>query len=101
MNNEFIKRGLIENKDYFRWFPLENICNVDFWIPNINSVIECDGCFYHECEIHGKGYYIEIKNKDIKKNKSMTNKGIKVFRFWEHEINENIEYCVDKILSNN
>lgn len=41
--NDWLKTHLIENKDYFRNHLVENIANVDFYIPTLKLIIQCDG----------------------------------------------------------
>lgn len=66
-------------------------CNVDILIePYI--VIECDGDYWHNLE--------RVKIKDKKKDILLKELGYKVYRFWGHEIEENVSACVDKVLIN-
>ena len=87
---------------------IENIdANPDFVIPKYRIAIFCDGDFWH-------GYKFE-KNK-IQNNREFWNAKIenniirdseityglkknnwKVFRFWEHEINNDIDECIHRI----
>jgi len=62
-------------------------CDI-FIEPNI--VIECDGDYYHQYPL---GREIDkIRTEELKK------KGYKVLRFWENEINNDINSCRNKIL---
>ena len=56
--------------------------------PNI--VIECDGIYYHNFPYGNKIDHIRTKE--------MREKGYIVFRFWEHEINNNIQKCINEVL---
>ena len=51
--------------------------------------IFCDGDYWHN--------YPEGREKDKKITKQLQQEGFEVLRFWEHEIEENIKGCVDKI----
>jgi len=57
---------------------------------NPNIIIECDGDYYHK---YPKGREIDkIRTEELK------NRGYKVLRFWENELNNKIESCKNKIL---
>ena len=57
--------------------------------------IFCDGCYWHGCPIH------HPERSNIKSDKKVTaklvSKGWRVYRFWEHEINSNLEECINQI----
>lgn len=61
----------------------------DFYLPTYNIVIECDGDYWHNRP--------DTKERDKRKNKYIKSKGYTLFRFWEHEINEDIAKCVDTL----
>ncbi len=65
--------------------------------PNI--CIFADGCYWHSCPIHFKnGKYKEQRvQKDPQVNQKLVGQGYKVLRFWEHEINSNVDYCINVI----
>lgn len=81
----------------------------DFYIPELNIVIEVDGDFWH-CNPNSK--HAEAKYKSQKKNQIrdkekeqwLKDNGYKLLRFWESDINNNIievkrillENCVSK-----
>jgi DNA mismatch endonuclease (patch repair protein) len=50
--------------------------NRDFWIPKIERNME----------------------RDVEVNRKLTDDGYKVFRFWEHQINKELDRCVESIL---
>lgn len=65
-----------------------------------NLCIFVDGCFWHNCPVHfnlENKYTIKRKARDEYVSKTLFEGGYKVLRFWEHEINNNIENCVGKI----
>ena len=69
--------------------------------PNI--CIFVDGCYWHGCEkCYNKNEFKEWQRGQIIRDIMVTQKLIEqnyiVLRLWEHEIKENIEECVDKIL---
>ena len=93
VEEELKKRNIFYNKQV----PLCNVSLVDFYLPCFKTVIQCDGCYWHNCPTHGKG---EIKNcgkKDEEKDLVLISNGYKVYRFWEHEINKSVEECISRI----
>ncbi len=61
---------------------------VDFYIaPDI--VVFCDGDYWHNLDSH--------KKRDFYVNNKLRENGFLVLRFWEHEIHENSDKCIDKI----
>lgn len=66
-----------------------NIANVDFYLPEYRIVIECDGDYYHTLP--------GAKENDEKKTNLLRFNGFSIYRFWEHEINESVKKCLDKI----
>lgn len=72
--------------NYFSQHPLGNITIVDFYIPEKNLVIECDGCYWHGCPVHFPDKYQERHIIDNEKTKKLETLGYKIIRFWEHEI---------------
>ncbi len=58
---------------------IEHGYRCDILIPSFNLIIECDGNYWHN-------YPIGNKN-DIIRNEELKQKGYKVLRFWESEIN--------------
>lgn len=74
--------------------PLENITVVDFYLPENNIVIYCDGDYWHKGEWAKKH---KIINKDNWQTKILENKGYKVFRFSETEINAATDKCISLV----
>jgi very-short-patch-repair endonuclease len=74
----------------------------DFFLPDFNLVIECDGDYWH---VNPKFYsnkkltVAQEKNieRDIRKNKLLEKKQIQFVRFWEHDIKNNFEIVKTKI----
>jgi len=64
---------------------------VDFYCPELNLAIEVDG------DVHGEDLQ---KLKDKKKEKYITNLGIRVMRFTNGEITTSIDGVLERILSN-
>jgi len=90
---ELTKRGI-----YFQQnVGLCNVANVDFYLPEYRIVIECDGCYYHNCLIHYPEYHKDTGEADERKTKILTYNGFNVYRFWEHDINKSAEDCVNRL----
>jgi DNA mismatch endonuclease (patch repair protein) len=85
ISDALVKRGIKHKTN----IPLEGICQPDMFIePNI--VIFCDGDYWHNINSY--------KVRDRRINKLLLKKGYKVIRIWQHEIDENIDKCIDKII---
>lgn len=67
-----------------------------------------DGCFWHGCPDHcqapatNKRFWKEKlarnKTRDKDVNEALSAQGWSVLRFWEHDIKENLESCVKRVL---
>lgn len=77
------------NINYQKQVPLCKIAIVDFYLPEDRIVIQADGDYYHNLTWQ--------KERDIRQDKVLTFNGFNVYRFWEHEINENVKDCIDKL----
>lgn len=90
MEAELLRRNVYFKKQT----PLAD-SRVDFFLPEKNLVIECDGCFWHGCPIHRPNK--DRLERTLNKTRSLEWKGFKVFRFWEHDINRSASECLDRI----
>ena len=92
LENELTKRQL----RFERQKTIE-ICQPDIFLPEYKIIIFADGCYWHGCPIHFPKH-----NPNSQHDKGCTEYlkkcGYIIFRFWEHEINESPEKCIDKIL---
>jgi very-short-patch-repair endonuclease len=75
----------------------------DFWVPNTNILIECDGNFYHcHPETHPTPIY-EIQKSNIKndavKNQIAKDYGFILLRFWETDINDRPFWVIQQLLT--
>jgi len=71
-------------------------------------VVFLDSCFWHQCPYHknipktNKRYWIPklAKNKERDKavSKLLRKDGWKVIRFWEHQVKNNMDKCIELIL---
>ncbi len=75
----------------------------DLYFPKQRIAVFIDGCFWHKCPDHfispksrNKYWDKKIEN-NAKRDKNVTfelnNQEIKTLRFWEHELEDNIEKC--------
>lgn len=89
-----------------------NICNIknktinnflcDFYLPDYNFVIECDGDYWHANPLFYSNKKLtnpQIKNieRDIRKNTMLNNNKIPFLRFWEYDINKNFDFVKSEI----
>lgn len=76
----------------------------DFFIPSDNLLIEVDGDFYHSNPLYYEEPKFEtqllVRANDIKKNKVAKDSNMKLLRFWETDINDNIEQVSNILIEN-
>lgn len=81
---------LIKRKwEYQSQVALCNIAVVDFFLPNINTVIFCDGDYWHS--LPGKAEHDAYQTATLQSN------GYAVFRFLGSQILSDIESCLNQI----
>lgn len=81
--------------------------NPDFVIPKFKIAIFCDGAFWHGFQIeksapktNGDFWKAKIESnieRDRKVNLELAKCGWKVFRFWEHDIKNDVDRCVRQV----
>lgn len=106
VEEELKKRQIL----YKKHFPLYGIANVDFYLPGYDCVIQCDGCYWHNCLLHCPNNHIGSRDRDERQDIILEENGIKVHRLWEHEINHpeikvnrqgiNIDMVLNSIINN-
>ncbi len=64
---------------------------VDFYCPKVNLVIEIDG---------GQHYSDEAKQKDTARDDFLKSSGLRVFRFSDREVFENLNGVMERIWEN-
>lgn len=82
-----------KNIDFIINFPFYNsICEtrIDIAIPDKKIAIFCDGDYWHNLPTY--------KKRDRRINLGLIKGGWKVFRFWENEINSNVDNCASKVM---
>ena len=94
IENELKRRSIFFEKQV----PLCKIAIVDFYLPEFRIIIQADGCFWHGClKCFPNSKIIDRQTRDIRQDTVLTFNGFNVFRFWEHEINQSVEDCINKI----
>jgi len=68
--------------------PLLNICVADFFIKP-NTAIFCDGDYWHNLP--------NYRTRDRRITNQLERNGYNVYRFWEHEINQDVHQCMKQI----
>ena len=56
VENELKNRGI----KYQKQVSLGKVAIVDFYLPDYKKVIQCDGCFYHNCPIHYPNHHYKM-----------------------------------------
>jgi len=59
--------------------------SLDFYLPNYKLVIECDGCYWHNCYECGFSDENERNRIDKSRNTYLINKNYNLLRIWEHD----------------
>jgi very-short-patch-repair endonuclease len=82
-----IRGKQLKGFQFYRQKPIGNFI-VDFYCPKGNLVVELDG---------GQHYTEEGKTKDDSRDKYMESKGLRVIRFSDREVFENLEGVIEMI----
>ena len=82
-----IKGKQLKSSQFYRQKPIGSYV-VDFYCPRFNLVIELDG---------GQHFSPEGKRKDAIRDKFLERLGIKVLRFSDREVFQNIEGILEQI----
>jgi len=79
----------------------------DFALKKYKIVVFIDSCFWHGCKIHcrmpnsNKKYWMSKiernKTRDVEVNEYYNNKKWNLFRFWEHDINNDFKGNISMI----
>lgn len=75
---------------YIEQYNLGNKFVLDFFLPEYNIVIECDGDYWHRLPNNVA--------RDKSKNAYIKACGLSLYRFWESEINEDVGACIDIVM---
>jgi DNA mismatch endonuclease (patch repair protein) len=81
--------------------------NPDFYFHANNVVVFVDGCFWHGCPKCGhtpktnsefwKEKVRRNRARDHRNNKQLRSQGKAIKRFWEHELDANVEKAIAKL----
>lgn len=84
----YLRKKNFSNLKFKRQVPIGEFI-VDFCCQRLRLIIELDG-----------GYHADTaqRMKDFKRDKWMKNKGYTILRFWNNEVDNNIEGVLEKIL---
>lgn len=82
---------------FIKQYKVDGVAIVDFYLPEYNIIIQCDGCYWHNCLEHYPTHHIDQRQKDITKAIRLSARGYKVYRFWEHDIKKSAKSCISNI----
>ena len=110
-NIELKVRSALHRKGYrFRKNATNLIGKPDLVFPKYNLIVFLDSCFWHACPFHGyipgsnTEYWIpklhrnKLRAKEV--NAILKKDGWKILRIWEHEINNDFDKALGKIIKN-
>lgn len=102
------RKELWKNGLRYRKNSLKHFGKPDVVFKKYKIVIFLDSCFWHGCKKHGtipatrRDFWIKkiVRNKERDKevNQHYKKIGWKVFRFWEHDIEKNLENSINKVV---
>lgn len=77
----------------------------DAYLPELKTMLFIDGCFWHRCITCG--YPVDTAREDLRRKVQndakvtlrLLERGYRVFRVWEHEIREDLDSQVKRILT--
>jgi len=78
--------------DFVHQYNFNNKFVCDFAIPIYKIIIECDGDYWHNRS--------DAKKRDAPKNAYIPKCGWTLLRFWETDIHNNLQKCLDEIINN-
>lgn len=84
------RRGLRKGIDFATQYPMRHSFILDFAFPDKKIAIEVDGRKWHSTGV--------AKQRDGFKNHILKQQGWAVYRFWEEEILERVDECVEQVL---
>lgn len=79
----------------------------DFYFPKHKLAVFVDGCFWHGCpkcghipKTNSKYWRTKIdrnKKRDASNRRKLLYRKFKVLRFWEHQLKNDLHYCINKL----
>ena len=85
-----IRNRQIKGYQFYRQKIIGNFI-VDFYCPRANLIIEIDG---------GQHYSDKAKQKDVARDEFLKSSGLRVFRFSDREVFENLDGVMENIWDN-
>lgn len=80
----------------------------DVFFQKKKIAVFIDGCFWHKCPIchsipeSNFGFWDEKLSRNVKRdrevNKVLLKEGVKVVRFWEHELEKDLKKCYKRLV---
>lgn len=87
--------------------PKDLVGTPDFYFQDPQIAVFVDGCFWHGCpdcghipkqnQLYWNTKISRNQQRDLLKTWALEYLGIRVFRFWEHEIRNDLLNCVDTL----
>jgi very-short-patch-repair endonuclease len=93
-----------ENIEFIKNYKI-GLFLVDFYLPQHNLIIECDGDYWHANPNFVKNKeltkpQLQTIDRDIRKNEELIKRKIRFLRFWEWDINNNFNDVKSSIKKN-
>lgn len=80
----------------------------DFYFPRLRIAVFIDGCFWHGCARCGhiptanrpfwKAKIERNRRRDLSTKDLLSQRGIRMVRFWEHDLKDSPNDCIQRIL---
>jgi very-short-patch-repair endonuclease len=86
LQENLLKKGIVCDNQ----FMVSKLCCIDLVPKNTKIAIFADGDYWHNLP--------KAIIRDKRHNQELQKQGWTVLRFWEHEINQNLDFCIDEIL---
>lgn len=104
-----VAKQLFKNGIRYRRNSKRLLGKPDISIQKYKVVIFIDSCFWHSCPIHGnipksnvdywKKKLIRNVERDLEVNNFYTERNWNILRIWEHDLDDNFDATIDKIIS--
>lgn len=86
---DFLRNLDIEFLTHHPISKIKYLYQCDIFIPSMNLILECDGCYWHGCSICFQNHNTSQKKqieRDRIRTKELIESGYRIIRLWEHEI---------------
>jgi very-short-patch-repair endonuclease len=84
------RRGLRRGIDFATQYPLRHSFVLDFAFPEQKIAVEVDGRMWHSTPA--------ARKRDGFKNHILKERGWRLYRFWDHEILDGVDECIELVL---